>query len=183
MDMPPDTTHVLSSQRDFLGYGQSPPDVRWPGGADLAVSFVLNVEEGAEFSLSAGDPYNEDTHEVRHRIEQAPDLCMESHFEYGARAGYWRIMRAFEEAGIPITLNVCARGLLATPWVGPPCGGAQRRALLSWISLGKPCRHERRPGKAADCGLCEHLCQRRRCQAGGMAYEIVGLGPHAQVTG
>ncbi len=117
MDMPPDTTHVLSSQRDFLGYGQSPPDVRWPGGADLAVSFVLNVEEGAEFSLSAGDPYNEDTHEVRHRIEQAPDLCMESHFEYGARAGYWRIMRAFEEAGIPITLNVCARGLLATPWV------------------------------------------------------------------
>jgi peptidoglycan/xylan/chitin deacetylase (PgdA/CDA1 family) len=83
----------------------------------LAISFVLNIEEGAEFSVTSGDPYNEDTHEVRNRIEGSPDLCMESHFEYGARAGYWRIMRAFEEANIPITLNACARGLLATPWV------------------------------------------------------------------
>jgi peptidoglycan/xylan/chitin deacetylase (PgdA/CDA1 family) len=103
--------------RDFYGYGPTPPAVRWPGKAPLAISFVLNIEEGAEFSVTSGDPYNEDTHEVRNRIEGSPDLCMESHFEYGARAGYWRIMRAFEEANIPITLNACARGLLATPWV------------------------------------------------------------------
>ena len=103
--------------RDFYGYGPTPPAVKWPGKAPLAISFVLNIEEGAEFSVTSGDPYNEDTHEVRNRIEGSPDLCMESHFEYGARAGYWRIMRAFEEANIPITLNACARGLLATPWV------------------------------------------------------------------
>ncbi len=103
--------------RDFFGYGGQPPNVRWPEDKNLAVSFVLNIEEGAEFSINAGDPYNEDTHEVRNRIENVPDLCMESHFEYGARAGYWRIMQAFEQAGVPLTLNVCARGLLATPWV------------------------------------------------------------------
>ncbi len=103
--------------RDFHGYGAVPPDVRWPGAAHLAVSFVLNIEEGAEFSINAGDPYNEDTHEVRNRIEHVPDLCMESHFEYGSRAGYWRIMKVFEEAGIPLTLNACARGLISTPWV------------------------------------------------------------------
>ena len=103
--------------RDFYGYGPTAPSVRWPGHAPLAISFVLNIEEGAEFSVTSGDAYNEDTHEVRNRIEGAPDLCMESHFEYGARAGYWRIMKAFEQANIPITLNACARGLLATPWV------------------------------------------------------------------
>jgi len=103
--------------RDFYGYGPTAPAVRWPGKAPLAISFVLNIEEGAEFSVTSGDAYNEDTHEVRNRIEGSPDLCMESHFEYGARAGYWRIMRAFEEASIPLTLNACARGLLATPWV------------------------------------------------------------------
>ncbi len=107
----------MAISRDFYGYGNHPPDVRWPENKDLAVSFVLNIEEGAEFSVSAGDPYNEDTHEVRNRIEGVPDLCMESHFEYGARSGYWRIMQAFEQAGVPITLNACARGLLATPWV------------------------------------------------------------------
>ena len=103
--------------RDFYGYGPNSPAVRWPGNSPLAISFVLNIEEGAEFSVTSGDPYNEDTHEVRNRIEGAPDLCMESHFEYGSRAGYWRIMKAFEQANIPITLNACARGLLATPWV------------------------------------------------------------------
>ncbi len=103
--------------RDFYGYGPNAPAVRWPGNSPLAISFVLNIEEGAEFSVTSGDPYNEDTHEVRNRIEGAPDLCMESHFEYGSRAGYWRIMKAFEQANIPITLNACARGLLATPWV------------------------------------------------------------------
>jgi len=108
---------TLPAPRDFHGYGGSPPDVRWPGGADLAVSFVVNIEEGAEFSVRAGDPRNEDTHEVRNLIQGAPDLCMESHFEYGARAGYWRTMRAFEDAGIPVTLNACARALLAAPWV------------------------------------------------------------------
>ena len=63
------------SNRDFLGYGAHPPDPRWPGGARVAVSFVLNVEEGAELSLSDGDERNEGTYEVRDEIASVPDRC------------------------------------------------------------------------------------------------------------
>jgi len=103
--------------RDLIGYGDTAPVVRWPGGAGLAVSFVLNVEEGAEFTLSAGDGRNEAHHEVTHEVRDAQDLCMESHFEYGARVGYRRITRVLTDAGVPITLNCCARALEATPWI------------------------------------------------------------------
>jgi peptidoglycan/xylan/chitin deacetylase (PgdA/CDA1 family) len=91
--------------------------MRWPGGAGLALSFVLNVEEGAELALSAGDVRNEAVHEVTHEVVGAPDLCMESHFEYGSRVGYWRISRLLVEAGLPLTLNACARALEMTPWI------------------------------------------------------------------
>lgn len=105
------------NDRDFAGYRWRYPDLRWPNGARLAISFVLNVEEGAEFSLGAGDPRNEEAHEVTHEIRGARDYCMESHFEYGARVGYWRITRRFLAHGLPLTLNACARALEATPWV------------------------------------------------------------------
>lgn len=105
------------AKRDFLGYGDDPPRVTWPGGARLAVSLVLNVEEGAELSLSAGDERNEAVHEANHEVKGAPDLCMESHFEYGTRVGYRRIMSVIAEAGIPITLNACARSLEGVPWL------------------------------------------------------------------
>lgn len=103
--------------RDFAGYRQASPCLRWPGGADLAVSFVLNVEEGAELALSAGDERNEARHEILNEVRGHRDLCMESHFEYGARVGYRRIVDQFIRRGIPLTLNVCARALEATPWV------------------------------------------------------------------
>src|SRR5258706_7087937 len=105
------------SARDFYGYGEHPPALRWPGDAGLAVSFVLNVEEGAELSLTSGDERNEGRHEVNHEVLGAPDLCMESHFEYGARVGYPRITRLLMEAGVPLTLNACGRALEATPWI------------------------------------------------------------------
>jgi peptidoglycan/xylan/chitin deacetylase (PgdA/CDA1 family) len=107
----------MSGARDFQGYGWRYPAMRWPNGAGLAVSFVLNVEEGAELSLSAGDERNEGRHEVNHEVVGAPDLCMESHFEYGARVGYWRISRLLMEHGVPLTLNACARALETTPWI------------------------------------------------------------------
>jgi peptidoglycan/xylan/chitin deacetylase (PgdA/CDA1 family) len=103
--------------RDFLGYGDDPPYANWPDAARVAVSFVLNIEEGAELALSAGDERNEAHHEVNHEVENAPDLCMESHFEYGTRIGYWRIMRVFGAAGIPITLNACGRSIAGVPWL------------------------------------------------------------------
>ena len=104
-------------KRDFSGYRWNYPALRWPGDKGLAVSFVLNVEEGAEFAVSAGDERNEGRHEVNHEIVGVPDLCMESQFEYGARVGYWRVTRALMEAGVPLTLNACGRALEATPWI------------------------------------------------------------------
>ena len=86
-------------ERDFLGYGASLPDPGWPNGARIAVSFVVNVEEGAEFSIADGDDRNEPVHEITDEVRDAPDPCRDSHFEYGTRAGYWRIMRALDEAG------------------------------------------------------------------------------------
>ncbi len=82
------------------------------------MSLVLNVEEGAELAISAGDERNETVHEAVQPMEGAPDLCMESHFEYGARVGYWRICEMADALGMPLTLNACARALEAMPWVG-----------------------------------------------------------------
>lgn len=108
----------MNTARDFLGYGNRYPDVRWPGGARVAVSVVLNIEEGAELTVSAGDERNEAVYEAVQQVERAPDLCMESHFEYGSRAGYWRITELADSLGVPLTLNACARALEATPWIG-----------------------------------------------------------------
>lgn len=107
----------IHEDRDFLGYGEHPPVVRWPGGAKVAVSLVLNIEEGAELALSSGDERNESVYEVHQELAGARDFCMESHFEYGSRAGYWRIMRVLDEFGVKATLNLCARTLEATPWL------------------------------------------------------------------
>ena len=103
--------------RDFAGYAGRPPAVRWPNGAGLAVSLVVNIEEGAELSLRAGDDRNEHIYEAVERVEGAPDLCMESHFEYGPRAGWPRIRDALRNRRLPATLNACGRALEATPWI------------------------------------------------------------------
>src|SRR5262245_36394657 len=105
------------SPRDFLGYGDRPPDPRWPGGARVAVSCVINVEEGAELSLSSGDPRNEKTYEVTDEVVGVSDACMETHFEYGTRAGYWRVMSALERFRVPATLSACGRALEISPWL------------------------------------------------------------------
>ncbi|TVQ35145.1 MAG: chitin deacetylase [Geminicoccaceae bacterium] len=89
----------------------------WPGGARVAVSFVVNVEEGAELSLGDGDEANEHVFEIVERIEGAVDLCMESHFEYGTRAGYWRIMDVLERHGATATMNASARAVARSPWL------------------------------------------------------------------
>ena len=78
------------SPRDFKGYRQGPPAIPWPNGARLAVSVVVNIEEGAELTLSEGDERNEYVYEAVETVESARDLCMESHFEYGPRAGWPR---------------------------------------------------------------------------------------------
>ena len=103
--------------RDFAGQAGNANAVRWPNGAGLAVSVVVNVEEGAELSLSSGDERNEHIYEAVERVEGQPDLCMESHFEYGPRAGWPRIREVLSTRALPATLNACGRALEATPWI------------------------------------------------------------------
>ena len=103
--------------RDLKGYGRTPPHANWPGGARVAVSFVINFEEGAEMSLSSGDAFNEKTYEVTDEIAGIPDRCMESHFEYGTKAAWWRIADALERLGVLATVSTCGRAAELSPWL------------------------------------------------------------------
>src|SRR5471030_1366430 len=85
--------------RDLKGYGRTPPNPNWPGGARVAVYFVINFDEGAEMSLSSGDSFNEKVYEVTDEVTGVADRCMESHFEYGTKAAWWRIADTLERLG------------------------------------------------------------------------------------
>jgi peptidoglycan/xylan/chitin deacetylase (PgdA/CDA1 family) len=102
--------------RDFRGYGPTLPAVRWPGGAAVAVSFVVNFEEGAEFSVADGDARNESVYEVIDG-RTGPDPCIDSHFEYATRTAWWRIADAFERENMPFTLSSCGRAVERSPWL------------------------------------------------------------------
>ncbi|QIR84920.1 polysaccharide deacetylase family protein [Paracoccus sp. AK26] len=106
----------MINRRDFAPPGHS-SDWRWPGGAGLAVSVVVNVEEGAELSLGDGDEVNEYIYEAVEEVRGAVDLCMESHFEYGPRAGWPRIRSVLAKRNVPATLNACGRAIARTPWI------------------------------------------------------------------
>ncbi len=107
----------MSYVRDLRGYGGEPPDPKWPNGARLALSFVVNVEEGAELSLTAGDERNEAVYEVRDEVVGAADPCMLSHYEYGTRAAYWRVMDVLARGGARVTMSACARAFELSPWL------------------------------------------------------------------
>lgn len=105
------------STRDYLGYGGNPPPVCWPGGERLALSVVVNFEEGAELSLSRGDERNEHVYEISERVDTLPDPCMESHFAYGTRAGWPRIRALLKCYGVRATINACGRAVSISPWL------------------------------------------------------------------
>jgi len=105
-------------KRDFVGYGGSPPDPRWPGGARLALNFVLNYEEGSEPSIDDGDGYTESGLTEGASLDplrDRRDLGAESMFEYGSRVGFWRVLRIFRERGLPMTVFGCALALERNP--------------------------------------------------------------------
>lgn len=104
-------------ERDFRGYGGSYPDPKWPGGARLAVSFVVNFEEGAELTISGGDERNEGSYETFAEIVGFPDPCMESHYEYATRVAYWRVMDLFDRFGVKVTISACGKAVETSPWL------------------------------------------------------------------
>ncbi len=103
--------------RDFQGYGVNPPHPDWPNQARVAIAIVVNIQTGAERSRAMGDRANEPSHEVIADATDVPDYCLESHFEFGTRVGFWRIFRLFEQYGVKVTTNVCARALELSPWL------------------------------------------------------------------
>ena len=107
------------NERDLIGYGKSPPKARWPGDARIAISVVVNYEEGSERSLLDGDPHHETNNEVPSPVPpDTRDLLNESMFEYGSRAGIWRLLRIFDKHGIPATHFCCALAIERNPEVG-----------------------------------------------------------------
>jgi len=104
--------------RDLIGYGANTPDAKWPGGARIAVQFVLNYEEGAENSILHGDAGSEAflSEMVGTRsILGARSMQMESLYEYGSRAGFWRLHRLFTQANLPLTVFGVALALERNP--------------------------------------------------------------------
>ena len=92
--------------RDLIGYGANPPHPEWPGNARVAVQFVLNYEEGGENCVLHGDSHSEIFLSEIIGAQAYPDrhLSMESIYEYGSRAGFWRLHRLFTQANIPVTV-------------------------------------------------------------------------------
>lgn len=106
--------------RDLIGYGPNPPKADWPGGARIAVQFVLNYEEGGENCILHGDTASETfLSEIINAkpFQGARHMSMESLYEYGSRVGVWRIFKLFQKRGIPLTLFAVAMALERNPAV------------------------------------------------------------------
>ena len=122
--------------RDLVGYGRHPPHAKWPHGARIAVQFVLNYEEGAENCILHGDAGSETfLSEIPNAVAfaGARHMNMESIYEYGSRAGLWRLLRAFEERGLPLTVFAAGMALARNPEAAAAfVAGAHEVASHGW---------------------------------------------------
>jgi putative urate catabolism protein len=141
--------------RDLIGYGQSTPDPKWPAGARVAVQFVLNYEEGGERSVLHGDSVSEAflTEEPTSELRHLRNLNVESQYEYGSRAGFWRLHRALTERGLPVTVFGIAEALERNPEAVAAMREADWEIAshgLRWINYAEmPMAEERRHVQAA----------------------------------
>lgn len=103
--------------RDMIGYGAQPPHANWPDSARIAVQFVINYEEGGENSVLHGDPSSETflSEIIGARAYEARHMSMESLYEYGSRAGFWRLHRLFTKYQLPVTVYGVAMALERNP--------------------------------------------------------------------
>ena len=108
---------TLPYPRDLKGYGPDVPHARWPQGARIAVQFVLNYEEGGENAVLHGDPASEQflSEMFNPAAFEARHISMEGIYEYGSRAGVWRILREFEQRGLHLTVFGIASAMQRHP--------------------------------------------------------------------
>ena len=111
------TSSGVPYPRDLVGYGRRPPHAQWPNGARIALQFVLNHEEGAENNVLHGDAASETFLSEIIGAQAFPmrHMSMESLFEYGSRAGLWRVLRVFERRRLPLTVFAAAEALRRHP--------------------------------------------------------------------
>ena len=114
---------TLPYPRDLKGYGPTPPHARWPNQARIAVQFVLNYEEGGENCVLHGDAGSEQFLSEMFNPASYPErhISMEGIYEYGARAGVWRILREFEQRGLPLTVFGISMALERHPELVQAC--------------------------------------------------------------
>jgi len=135
--------------RDLVGYAGKPPDPKWPGNARIAVSIVLNYEEGGEYNILHGDAHSEWvlTDVGAEPLANARNLNVESNFEYGSRVGFWEIMHILRERGVPATVyavgmalerNTAAAAELASSGLEVACHGQR------WIDYQQVAEAEER---------------------------------------
>jgi peptidoglycan/xylan/chitin deacetylase (PgdA/CDA1 family) len=112
-----DVDNVPGPPRELIGYGEFPPRVRWANDAKVAIQIVVNYEEGSEKSFAMGDGVNDGLYELPFAVDDQRDLAVESMYEYGARAGIWRLFRIFDAANVPVTFFAAAVALERNPAV------------------------------------------------------------------
>ncbi|MDX6485366.1 MAG: hypothetical protein QOF43_519 [Gaiellaceae bacterium] len=108
---------VNGPARELVGYGETPPRVRWEKDAKVAVQIVVNYEEGSEKTFAMGDGENDIFYELPFKLDDQRDLAVESMYEYGSRAGIWRLFRVFDAAAVPVTFFAAAVALERNPAV------------------------------------------------------------------
>ncbi|MDH4563803.1 polysaccharide deacetylase family protein [Pseudomonas sp. BN411] len=155
------------AERDLAGYSGKPPHPHWPGDARVALQFVLNVEEGAESCVLNGDAQSEAyLHELPGRPARIGerDLSVEGLYEYGSRAGVWRILDLFAERGLPLTAFAVGRALELTPQIGHAlrAGGHEVAGHgYRWLDYREIPEDEERLHIRLTIELIERICGRR----------------------
>lgn len=163
----------MEARRDFIGYGRNPPLPNWPNDARVAVSFVLNYEEGAESNVLDGDAQSETFLSEIIGAAPFPDrhMSMESLYEYGSRAGAWRVLRLFEQYQLPLTVFGVALALARNPEITAAFVAAKHEIVshgYRWISYQ---------------GADEKLEASHIAQAVDVITELTGAAPKGWYTG
>jgi len=152
------------SERDLIGYGGHPPHPRWPSEARIAVQFVLNIEEGAESCILNGDAGPESyLHELPGRAPRMGerDLSVESMYEYGSRAGIWRVLELFGDRNLPLTAFATGRALELNPEIGHALSAAGHEVAghgYRWLDYNSIPEDEERRHIRLTLELIERIC-------------------------
>jgi allantoinase len=155
------------SNRDLVGYGARPPHPRWPDEARVAVQFVVNIEEGAELCILNGDDRSESyLHELpgRPSCTRERDLSVEGMYEYGSRAGVWRILELFRARDLPFTAFAVGKALELNPEIGRALSAAGHEVAghgYRWIDYRSVSEDEERRHIRLTIEVIERLCGKR----------------------